>query len=279
MRKWVLLAIAICCTAGLTAHEFWLMPARFFYFIREKSNIRFQAGENFIGSNWSGNRDKIQQLNHYTPGGLTVDISDKLSMQPGDSLLLPLAEEGTHMIVFNSKNTFIDLAPDQFDAYLEEDGLSDALKYRRDQGETTKNGREYYQRSVKTIVQVGNKRTDQCLLPTSLPLDIVPLENPYSSPDWPPGRSLPEVGFQLLFLGEPLANTLVKVWYRDESGTNRMEALTSNKKGRIKMARHPGPVMISAVYMRRLKDDPQADWQSYWASLTLEFSRFFPVNR
>jgi CRISPR/Cas system CMR-associated protein Cmr3 (group 5 of RAMP superfamily) len=82
------------------------------------------VGENFKGENWSGNKDKVQQLFHYTPSDNVVDVSSKLSSaSKGDSLQLPLQEEGTHMVVFNSTNSFISLEADKFNEYLKEDGL------------------------------------------------------------------------------------------------------------------------------------------------------------
>ena len=86
------------------------------------------------------------------------------------------------MVVFNSTNSHIELASDKFNEYLKEDGLESAIQYRQKNGENNKVGKEYYQRSVKTVIQVGNEITDACLEPTGLPLDIILFENPYASP-------------------------------------------------------------------------------------------------
>jgi hypothetical protein len=67
----------------------------------------------------------VQQLFHYTPSDNVVDVSSKLSSNKGDSLQLPLQEEGTHMVVFNSTNSFISLEADKFNDYLKEDGLDE----------------------------------------------------------------------------------------------------------------------------------------------------------
>ncbi|MFX4462403.1 hypothetical protein ABTA61_19380, partial [Acinetobacter baumannii] len=73
------------------------------------------------------------------------------------------------MIYFNSTNSFISLDPKKFNAYLEEDGLQYIKAERKKYNEENKNSNEYYQRSVKTILQVGNTLTDACTKPTSLP--------------------------------------------------------------------------------------------------------------
>jgi uncharacterized GH25 family protein len=254
------------------AHEFWLQPGRYFYVIRDIAAISFRVGENFTGENWNGNSAKISQLKHYTPNGELVDISGRLSDKAGDSIALPLQQEGTHMVIFNGTNSHIELEPGAFEDYLKEDGLVNALQFRREHGETNKKGREYYQRSVKTIFQVGNTYQTTVQQPTTLPLDIIPLNNPYEPPGQSPRKI--QVRYQILFKGKPLVNQLVKVWHRDMDGKTVMEDLKSNKRGIVETDRHTGPNMVSTVVMERLNNDPKADWQSYWGSLTFEYSRF-----
>jgi len=279
MRKKLLLLSFLFITFALFGHEFWLQPGKYFYNIREIADISFRVGENFTGDNWSGNKEKIKLLTHILPGGNSIDISDRISMTKGDSLKLPLQQEGTHMILFNSTNSFIDLEPDKFKAYLEEDGLQEALNYRSKNGESLKNGKEYYQRSVKTIIQVGNERTDACTVPTNLPLDIIPIENPYTPLGLRPTGDLPMMRFRILFKGKALHNLLVKTWFRAENGKMTMETYRTNTRGFVSVKRHSGKFMISTVYMERNTADSVADWQSYWASANFEYSSFFPSTR
>jgi uncharacterized GH25 family protein len=279
MKKWLLVFLFLVSSTLLTAHEFWLAPDKYFFNIRDIALIRFHVGENFTGENWSGTKEKIKQLSHYLPNGNLVDLSERLSINKGDSLRLPLQAEGTHMIVFNSTNSHIELDGNKFTEYLKEDGLEKAIQYRQKNGETEKVGKEYYQRSVKTIIQAGNERTDACIEPTGLPLDIVPLENPYSSPGMAPKENLPTVKFRVLFKGKSMANLLVKTWYRDENGKKSMSEYRTNNRGIISVKRYSGPFMVSAVYMERLEGDAKADWQSYWASLNFEYSSFFRSGR
>lgn len=279
MKKLLLFFLFFISTTLLSAHEFWLAPDKYYYTIRDIALIRFYSGEKFAGTNWKGNKEKIKQLSHYQPNGNIIDLSDKLSMNKGDSLRLPLQTEGTHMIVFNSTNALVELDGDQFNAYLKEDGLETAMLYRQKNGESNKIGKEYYQRSVKTILQVGNEKSDICIQPTNLPLDIVPFENPYASPGMAPQGSLPMVRFRVLFKGKALSNWLVKTWFRDEKGVVQMKEYRTNNRGIINIRRHSGPFMISTVFMERLQGDPNADWQSYWASLNFEYSSFFSSRR
>ncbi|TDO27231.1 DUF4198 domain-containing protein [Sediminibacterium goheungense] len=279
MKKTLLVFLLLISSVLLNAHEFWLSPDKYFYTIRDIALIRFRVGENFTGENWTGNKEKIKQLSHYLPNGTQVDIADRLSIQKGDSIRLPLQTEGTHMVIFNSTNSHIELDSDKFNDYLKEDGLQTAIDFRQKNNETTKPGKEYYQRSVKTIIQVGDLKTDACTKPTGLPLDIIPFENPYASPAMAPADKLPTVTFRVLFKGKPLANLLVKTWNREKNGTGRMEEYRTNNRGTVKVKRYSGPFMVSAVYMERLNGDEKAEWQSYWASLHFEYSSFFSAVR
>lgn len=279
MKKTLLLLLISVISVIALAHEFWLYPQKFFYTVREVANIRFNVGENFTGENWGGNNDKIEQLLFYTPAGAIMDLSSGISANKGDSLQLPLQEEGTYMVIFNSTPSFINLEADKFNDYLREDGLDPVFLYRKRNREDQLNGKEYYQRSVKTIFQVGGKITDACNKPTSLPLDIIPEHNPYSLPVFTSKQGNGSVKFRVLFNGAPLRNTLVKIWHQTPQKQVKMDTLRTNKKGWVTAQRHPGPYMVSCVYMERNTKDTVADWQSYWGSVSFEYSQFFQQNR
>ena len=258
------------------AHEFWFQPQKFFYSIREVAKIRFVVGENLEGENWNGNKSRIIELAHFTPSGNVLDISANLSENKGDSVQLPLQEEGTHMITFLSTNSFISLDAEKFNEYLKEDGLDNVALYRKENHEENKKSTEHYQRSIKTILQVGEKITDACTKPTSLPLDIIPDTNPYVIPLQGFKQSQLKVRFRVLFNNEPLNNALVRIWYHmpGKAGV-RVDSFITNKKGWITADRHPGRCMISCVHMEHTPEDKEAEWQSYWGSLSFEYSQFF----
>jgi len=245
----------------LCSHEFWLEPTQFRYQPGQKASIRFLVGEGFYGDNWNGNRQRVQQL-QWLHGKYTEDISSLLSDNKGDSLQLHLKQEGTQVVVFNSTNAHIEMDAAKFTAYLQEDGLKEALAYRKTHNETDSAGREKYQRSVKTIFQVGTLTDSTFLRSTGLPLDIIPLQNPYTLPD---GDSLT---VRVLFQNKPLAGHRIRMWHRNNNILLQLD-YQSDKNGEIRfpvLTNHKW--MISTVKMLRLQNDPGADWQSYWGSLT-----------
>lgn len=260
MKK-IIILFFIFCFISISAHEFWLQPHKFIYKRGDKATIKFMVGENFEGENWSGNKSKINFLTLHTSAGKT-DLAPFISENKGDSLQLILQEEGTAMITYSGLNSYIELAADKFNAYLEEDGLREAIEYRQQHHEADSMGRELYQRSVKTILQVGGKYDSLFKQTSALPLDIIPLKHPQLTPG---GQ---KITFKILFNKNPLADHLVKIWYRDNNKTIREELLT-DRDGTISFRlKRSGNWMVSAVKMVRLENDPKAQWQSYWSSCT-----------
>ena len=52
-----------------------------------------------------------------------------------------------------------ELTAEEFNDYLEHDGVTDVLERRRSQGQLTSDARERYSKHVKAIVQVGEPRS------------------------------------------------------------------------------------------------------------------------
>jgi len=72
---------------------------------------------------------------------------------------------------------------------------------------------------------------------------------------------------RLLYEGKPLAGTLIMALQRGRPGA--VSAVRSDSRGRatLKLDR-PGLWLIKAVHMIPAPADANADWESFWASLT-----------
>ncbi len=260
-KKVFILTIILICVAPILAHEFWLQPQQYLFNAGDEVNIRFKVGEGFVGDNWKGNDERVQELKLYY-ADVTDNLKTALCSDEGDSIQFSLFEEGTAMITFNSVNSYLELEATKFNDYLQEDGLSSAIEYRKEHNETDSMSREFYQRSVKTIVQVGAKKTDVCKKQTALPLDIIPVSHPYSI------TNNQMIKVKILFKGQPLANAKMRVWNKMPDAVTDTFFL-SDAVGEISFpVTTSGEWMVSSVHMIRLNDDPKAQWQSYWGSLT-----------
>ena len=261
MKRLLLIFSLLSFISSLSAHEFWLDPDKFIYKRTEKVNIRFLVGENFDGENWQGNDGRIKSLKLYY-GGVRDDLTRVVTDADGDSIEYFMIDEGTNLIAFNSNNSFIELDPGKFNEYLEEDGLSDALEYRKKNNEMGCNGREFYQRCAKTLLQVGEVKDQTFGIITLMPIDIIPFFNPYQL------KNKERLRVKIYYKGSPLPNTLVKTWHRVKNKTEQKELRTDSKGEIVFPVSTTGKWMISTVKMERLLDNPICDWQSYWGSLT-----------
>jgi uncharacterized GH25 family protein len=258
MKKTMLAAGFLLLLTTVRAHEFWLEPVHFF---GKTFVVRFRVGEHFAGENWKGDFNKVRLLSLLNHQQAVALPAATLLPAAGDSLRLQAPLKGTQTLVYNGTNSFIELAPAAFAAYLQEDGLTDVLQWRKEQGKDSTVGREYYQRCAKTLLQNG-RTLHPVNYPTELPLDIVPLQNPYAI------KKSGKVAFNVFFKQQPLQQGTVKVWHRSKTGmVNYYDLPMTN--GRIEVpVTADGRWMISLVKMVPHTADQTADWQSYWGSIT-----------
>lgn len=258
------LLAAICLLLLLSvamAHEFWLQPDRYLYQPGDPIHIRFQVGENFEGDNWKGNRQSIESLQLFIQSD-TDDLADQIKDSVGDSLLFHIYDEGTYLLAYQSVNKSILIDSAKFLEYLKEDGLTNAIEYRELHHEVDSPGREQYQRSSKTLVQVGQATSPVFKKATGLPVDIIPQVNPYQSLKEKKSR----MTVKILYQGDPLTNQLIKVWHRHLNKTD-LKSYTTDSQGLIHFEMdHTGKWMVSTVKMERLENNPDFQWQSYWGS-------------
>jgi uncharacterized GH25 family protein len=262
-----------CMAAAMAlAQDLWITPQRFNFTIRDIASIRFLLGEHFTGNDWASKGDSIDHLVLYAPAG-TENITQ--SAKGKNSLQLSLREEGTHMLAASSSNSRTSTDATNFHQYLQQEGLGDIIQYRLKHGEEKLDGTVYSQYNIKTIFQVGGMRTDRCLQPSIVALDIIPEENPYAVPEGRYSDKPVKKRFQVLFDGKPLNNALVKIRYRVAGNNARMDSARTNRKGWVSLDRHTGPNLLTCTYIERNRPDTGTHWQAYRASLSFEYSSFF----
>lgn len=244
------------------AHEFWLNPEKFFYQKGDKATVFLQVGENFEGMPWKG---KITRLSLFAPmkdDSLSTHI-DTLKR----SVSVLLTNEGTNILVLQNKPSRIELDAEKFNAYLKEDGLDEILEYRKKNGLENTAGREIYERCAKLLLKVGKLQDKNFSRNTNLPLEIIPLNNPYS------GKfgKMKKTYFNIKFQGKPAPNLTVRFWQKVGKELIKQEAKTS-AGGEVAFEFTPkGKIMISCVKMTQHDKPAEADWHSYWGSLVFGY--------
>jgi uncharacterized GH25 family protein len=241
------------------AHEFWMQPKKFRYAVGDEATVNFMVGENFVGEFWDLKKHRVILLDHYA-GSYFRDLHNEVKPDLARHLEVKLQKEGTHLFVMRSNNAFIELEGEKFNAYLKEDGLDDVYNHRVRTQTLYKPATEFYARCAKLLLQAGATTDDTYKKEAGLPLEIVPVQNPYTL------KIGDEITFKLLYEGKPLEFTLMKVWNRKD-GNTIMQNIYTQKDGMITTRlSNTGSWMVSAVKMVPSKEEG-AEWQSYWASL------------
>jgi uncharacterized GH25 family protein len=265
-KKTLVVFLAIVASLSVAiAHEFWLYPSQFFPTQGKTVSLSINVGEDYVGERWGGGSRRVQRLRLLSKN----DIQDlTASVVQTDSLvkLKPLifSKEGTHLLALETNSSYIELEPKKFLEYLKEDGLDNAVAYREKNGEQKKKGRELYRRCAKTLLQVGKTQTNEVTKSTDMALEILPLQNPYSLITGSP------LTCQFLYEGKPLKNAMVRCWRR-VNGKTELEIKRADANGKATFdlpKKGKAAYMISTVTMVRLTNNPKADWQSTWGSLT-----------
>ena len=260
-KKILTLAFLLVAFAIVKAHEYWIMPTRFFLEPGEQVSLTAMVGENYEGEKWGGGNRKLISFKHYSS---STFVDEMKSIQQDTSKVaigaLTLGQEGTHLLTFTTSTQFIQLEPQKFNEYLKDDGLEDAIAFRAKNGESGMKSRELYRRCAKVLLQVG-KRTDATFkTAVDLDLDIIPLKNPYDY------KSIDKPTFLISYEGKAYTNALVRCWHRANNKTD-MQVQRTNQKGEVTFnLAGEGNYMISVVKMERLKETQQAEWQSTWSS-------------
>jgi uncharacterized GH25 family protein len=257
----IILFVAVACMS----HEFWLNPEKFYYKKGDKATIFLQVGEDFEGSPWKGT---ITRLSLFSALKGEKNIKPELDTARR-SLQVVLEDKGTNILVLQNKPSKIELDAEKFNAYLKEDGLDEILEYRKKNGLENTIGREIYERCAKLLLKVEEVNDKNFSRKANLPLEIVPLNNPYSGNlEKLKSRKL---YFNVYFQGKPAANLSVKFWQKIGKELIKQEAKTS-QYGEVAFEFSPkGKIMISTVKMMPHTKAEEADWHSYWASLVFGY--------
>ena len=249
----LLLAVA---TERATAHDFWVEPEHFRTRVGSTVTLRCFIGHGDDLSVYPRNPRHIRRFVSVGPKG-----EREVPGRPGgDAGTLTFDEPGLHLLAYESRPSITTLAADKFAAYLEEEGLVEALAVHRADA-STQHVREAFSRCAKSLVAVGDEPTGRFDRVLDLPLEIVPEADPITHPH---GTPLP---FRLLRSGKALPKTRVAAYRRD--APHVVVDGHTDAEGRIALPLDtPGMWIVKSVHIRKARGT--LDWQSTWATLTFE---------
>ena len=169
---------------------------------------------------------------------------------------------GLRVIGYYSNPSRIELPPETFNAYLKEEGLDSIIAVRTLRNESGARARELYSRCAKSLVLSGSPGEDADRV-LGFPLELVAERNPYALGN---DEDLP---VRLTYESRPLPGALVVAINR----ANPAEKVSgrSDRDGRVRFRLRAGGMwLVKAVHMVPASAGSDAEWRSYWASLTFE---------
>lgn len=263
-------AIVATVTAGsvsLVAHDMWIEPTSFTPLVGDIVGARLWVGQGMLGDPLPRDTSLINQFIADDAKGRRPLIGRDGANPAG---LIGVFDPGLLIIGYFSNPSAVAQTAEKFTEYLKEEGLDAVAALRARHGQ---NGpvRELFLRCAKTLVLAGPPDAKQGDRPLGFTLELVAERNPYMMTA---GQELP---IRLTYQGRPLPGALVVAMNRDAS--SRLSA-RSDKDGRVRL-RLPGAGMwmIKAVHMIPAPPEVQAEWQSFWASLTFELPGSVDTSR
>ena len=252
--------------AGLAAHDLYLRPQLFRPNPGAVVRVEYHNGDSFPSSEVPAKIERLRDMKLLFAGGETPFTSLRIEGTATVADVKAPAQPGNFILVSRTIPNFIQLEAAKFEDYLKHEGLTDVIAWRAKNGESSKPGREMYSKYVKSLGMAARPSAEYGVN-AGLAIEFIPLGNPYELPN---GATLP---VRLLFRGKPAVGQAVEASNAPPGGgavTKAMVGRTdANGEIRIPLGR-PGLWKLHTVLMERRADRKEADWESFWASLTFE---------
>lgn len=234
MRRAALL-ILLACAPIAGAHDFWIEPSTFRPAASSTITASLRVGEDFKG----------EAVPRRTPRIESFVVRDSVGERPVAGFedrdpagVVRIEHAGTAVIGYRGKPYPHQISRAKFDQFLREEGIEHIHP------RSTGVQKEHFQRFAKSIVGIGDAG------PLGFPFEIV-LE----------GNVV-----RVLYEQKPLANAQVAALSRDG---RRLSART-DREGRVTFDLGKGVWLIKCVHVLAARKGADHEWDSLWASLTLE---------
>jgi uncharacterized GH25 family protein len=263
MRIIHVLVAFIFSAAPLAAHDMWIEPTSFLPEAGKVIGVKLRIGQDFLGDPLPRDPALIDQF-------ISVDSTGRKPVYGHDGAdpagLVRMADPSLLILAYQSHPAPITLPAATFNQYLKEEGLDAIAELRTRRNQTNSEAREIFERCAKSLVRYGTPANAQGDRALGFTLELVAEKNPYTLRA---GQDLP---VSLMYEGRALSGALVVAMNR-ANPMARISART-DRTGRVTL-RLPedGIWLVKAVHMIPAPAGSNADWASFWASLTFEVGK------
>ena len=255
-----LLALAVLAFAGSAdAHDLYLVTE----IAGAEGKVCARIGEKFPESAGAVTADRLELFQLRAGSGVTPLKGAK----EADQFCAALATQGPAMAEIIVHPRFIKLSAKDFNAYIEGEKFSHAVRMRQAGGKQDAEGRELYSRYGKLLIGGLGERATR---PVGHILEIVPEKDPAGLKPGEPLR------VQVLFRGKPLTGAHVGAVYAGAVLTGHdfpVLAETGQDGTAVLKLDRPGLWYARLIHMTPAQGDPEIDWRSYFATLTFSLGK------
>jgi hypothetical protein len=256
--------LGLLLATAVAAHDLYVMAETWTPGPGSSVTIRFENGDGFPAGEISIDPRRLLDSEVLWANGQSGLRSFRQAERNTTAAAPMPAGHATVVITAHTEPLFIELDAEKFTSYLRHERLDDVIALRAKLNESGKPGRETYSKYVKSILRVGkgdkewSRRTEQTI-------EIVPDADPYSVS---PGASLP---VRVYFQGAPAADLPLEVAFIENGQGTTLAVGTTDGQGRARVPiKVRGAHRLHTIKMERAENAKDADWISYWASLTFE---------
>jgi uncharacterized GH25 family protein len=252
--------VALLFAACAQAHDLWLIPP-------EKTApgqsvvIQASVGMDFPKSVHAADTEQYPRKLVVQPKGPLLPLKSAGKQDLIALLQFEPTQPGVHVVAVETAPKILELPAEAFNEYLVMDGLPHIFRLRAKEKSLDKPAKERYQKSPKALVAVGEGRLGPWDQAVGLPLEIIPLQNPFLL------KAADTLRVRVLFHGKPLEQANLG-WHRPGDGDMPGGTVRTNAKGEalIPIADN-GLITLRLTHMTRPKT-ADSEWESFWTTLT-----------
>jgi len=252
--------------ASLAAHDMWIEPTAFVPDAGKIVGLKLRVGQDLLGDPIPRDPALINQFISMDSTGRRPIIGRDGSDPAG---LVRVAAPGMLIVGYRSNPSTVVLPAAKFNQYLKEEGLEAIAELRARRNETANEVHEMFSRCAKSLVFSGVPSDSEADRSLGFPLELIALKNPYTLHA---GADFP---VSLTYEGRPLPGALVVAMNRLNPAAKLMARTDTNGRAAFRLP-EPGMWLIKAVHMIPAAAGSNADWASFWASLTFELKSSAP---
>lgn len=255
-----LLVIIPVTLSRMLAHDMWIEPTAFLPESGAIVGVKLRVGQDFAGDPLPRNPALVNQFIFEDAAGRKPIIGRNGADPAG---FLRVERPGLLVLGYRSNPSSVDLPADKFNQYLKEEGLETIASIRASRNQTDAAAHEIFARCAKSLLLSGSPVQNQGDRTLGFTLELLAERNPYTM------RAGEDLPVRLTYESRPLAGALVVAMNR-QNPAEKVAARTDGD-GRVRL-RLPsdGIWLIKAVHMIAAPEGANADWASFWASLTFE---------